>query len=116
MKAPSCLRNAIDGLFDDADQGSAGRVVSWGTWRRQAIYYLSFDEIALKIGCDVVNAANVAPLAGSVGEKAARRMMGQCFGEGLIVVDSGLESAALHAQASLSCTVTFEFEDPYELV
>ena len=110
------MRNAINGLLHDANQGPACRVVSRSAGRRQAVDYFSFDEVALKIGSDVVDASNIATLAGSVGKETARGMMRQCLGEGLIVVDSGLEGAALHAEASLRRAVALEFENPYEFV
>ena len=42
--------------------------------------------------------------------------MAQCRGKGLIVVDSRLQSAALHAKANLDRAVAFDFVNPRKLV
>ena len=86
------MRNAIDGLLYDTNQGPARRVMSRSAGRRQAVDHFAFDEIALEIGCDVVDASNVATLASSIGEETSCGVMRQCLSERLKVKDSSCPS------------------------
>ena len=86
--------------------------MSRSTWRRQAVDYFSFNEIALKVSCDIVDASDAAAFSSGVGKETTRRVMGQCLGESLIVVDSGLESAALHTEGGRAASRPCEGSQP----
>ena len=90
--------------------------MSGSTWWWHAIYHFSLEELTLEIGGNVVNAADSAAFTCGVSEEPARRMMGQGFGEGLIIINSCLQSAALHAETRFRSAVTLELEYPNKFV
>ena len=75
LQASSCLRDAVDRLFHDAYERPARRIVSRSAWWWHAIHHLTFEELTLKVGGNVVDAANLATFASGIGEQPTSRCM-----------------------------------------
>ena len=87
-----------------------------GSRRLFAEDYFPLDELALQVCCDKIDTADIALIPRSVREETARRSMSEGFGEGLVIVHSLFQRAALHAQSRLGCAIALFLEHPYEFV
>ena len=106
------LGHAVDGLDHLAAHLEAFRVLLGEALRGVAIHDFSRFELTLKVGSNEVPSAHA--ISGTCGEasKYAKRRGPESGAVGLIVVDAGRLSAALHAEARLELAGALHLEDP----